>query len=80
MDHSTITIMITDSSGNRRCIIVQRRTTLSQLLRDTIGGSHIIAGGDRYYGPENYNSTLEELNIASGADLEIVQPFKQPVL
>jgi hypothetical protein len=76
MEPNRMAIILADSAGNRRCIIVERRQTLAEFMRNNVGGQTMLVGGDQIYGPEHYNQSFEKLNIKPGSDLEVVQPFR----
>ena len=76
MSSARILIILLDPEGNRRCIEFSRNSTLTELLRRINTNSYGIIAGDRFMGPEYYNSTLDELEIRNGMDIEMVQKFE----
>lgn len=70
-----MTIALIDDRGNRRYILVSRQETLLELLKRSTAEANVIIRGEKVFGPENYNNTLEELDINPGADIEVVRNF-----
>jgi hypothetical protein len=79
MDYQKMTIIVTDTFGNKRCLTVDRKAKLIEIVSIQREG-YAFMHGDSILGPELYNADLDQIGINPGSELEVITRFNGGIL